>query len=196
MESESREDGKRRREREARVGITAVFECKQSRPDFLKDSHSKEAALEELRGLNRRREVLERNLRVHHPNLLLDDSLFPEFRSHDFSHLGHAGYQRVMKEIRKLESRVFGGTKFERLVRYRCANVFYLVVADDVLQEDEAPVCWGILRLANPAGKEEAVGETLELVRKPCFCDAPDAHRLELLHRIAAKGTRLRNAEG
>ena len=71
------------------LGSTAVFECKQSRADFLKDSRSTRETLTELRDLYTRRVDLERTLRVHYPSLRVSDSLFQDYQSHDFNDLEH-----------------------------------------------------------------------------------------------------------
>ena len=42
---------------------------------------------------------LERLLGVHHPNLRLGETLFPEFDRYDFSDLQHEGYQKLICEI-------------------------------------------------------------------------------------------------
>src|ERR1035441_9718688 len=44
------------------VGTTAVFECKQARSDFLKDSHTTVETTQRLKALDERRRTLERLL--------------------------------------------------------------------------------------------------------------------------------------
>ena len=85
------------------------------------------------RSVSRRRQVLEKHLRVHYPTLRTGDSLFPEYDSHDFSAIGHRGYGRVLREFAALQNRLHGGTKFECLVRYRCANLFFLVLPNELI---------------------------------------------------------------
>ncbi|HKP92940.1 MAG TPA: hypothetical protein VJS88_03515, partial [Chthoniobacterales bacterium] len=104
--------------------VTAIFECKQARADLRRDDCRTRATRERLRAINRRREILEKHLRIHYPTLRTGDSLFAEYDSHDFDAIGHRGYRRVVRESAALQNRLFGGTKFECLVRYRCANLF------------------------------------------------------------------------
>ncbi len=161
-------------------GETAIFECKQSRADLLRDSASTAPTLEQLASLHARRKHLERLLRPHYPTLACGDSLFPEFETSDFSNLRHRGYQRTIREIRQLQSRVMKRTKFERLLKYPCANYYYLVVKEGIIAAHEWPDGWGIL---------EQRTEAFALLRKPIRYEAPQAARLALLQKIALAGT-------
>lgn len=166
------------------LGSTAIFECKQARADFLKDSRPAQATAEKLRELHERRVVLERQLKIHYPSLRTGDTLFSDFDSHDFTGLEHDGYKKVLAEIAKLQNRLFNNTKFDTLVRYGCGNLFYVVAEDDLLEPHEVPVCWGLLVRR---------GTSLELRQKPVWRDAEESCRLALLHKIAAAGTRALN---
>jgi hypothetical protein len=77
-----------------KFGWTAIFECKQARPDLRRDNCRSESARKLLDAVCHRRQILEKHLQVHHPNLRINDSLFPEFDSHDFTAIGHRGYAR------------------------------------------------------------------------------------------------------
>lgn len=169
------------------IGETAIFECKQARPDFLGDSRPEAETLARLKTCRARLARLESLLGVHHPHLGKGDSLFPEYESHDLTSIPHEGYRKLLAEIRILESRRFGKTKFDRMVRYGSANAFFLVVGAGVLADHEAPLDWGLLRLA------DAESGALELLRKPVFQDAAPTARLELLQRIGRVATRLSN---
>src|SRR5436190_11870384 len=142
--------------------VTAIFECKQALPDLRRDNCDTAATRQRLLSLRRRRDILEKHLRVHYPTLRTGDSLFAEYDSHDFDTIGHRGYRRVLREFAALENRLYGGTKFECLVRYRCANLFFLVLPNELFRKEEAPAGWGILAERNGA---------LELLRKPAWQD-------------------------
>jgi hypothetical protein len=161
--------------------VTAVFECKQALPDLRRDNCATATTRERLRCLSRRRELLEKHLRIHYPNLRTGDSLFAEYDSHDFDAIGHRGYRRVLRETAALQNRLYGGTKFECLVRYRCANLFFLVLPNDLFRNAEAPAGWGVLVEMNGA---------LELAQKPAWHDNLEGARVRLLQRIAIAGTR------
>jgi hypothetical protein len=161
--------------------VTAIFECKQALPDLRRDNCETIGARERLLSLIRRRDVLEKHLRIHYPTLRTGDSLFAEYDSHDFDAIAHRGYRRVLRESAALENRLFGGTKFECLIRYRCANLFFLVLPNELFRQTDAPIGWGVLVELNGA---------LELARKPVWHDNTEEARTRLLQRIALAGTR------
>jgi hypothetical protein len=166
------------------VGSTCVFECKQARPDLRNDNGCAAAIADRLTSVHRRREVLEKHLRIHYPALRVRDSLFEEFDSHNFGAIEHRGYTRVVREIGALQNRLFDCTKFEKLVRYRCANLFFLVMPAELFRETEVPLGWGAL-VEN--------GDELALTRKAIWHDVAEENRLRFLERIAMNATRLTN---
>ena len=168
------------------IGTTAIFECKQAFPDLRRDNGCSDLTAKRLEKVFQRRQVLEKNLRIHYPALRIPDSLFSDFDSHNFAAIEHRGYARVLRELSALQNRLFDCTKFERLVRYRCANLFFLVVPSGLFREPEIPFGWGAL--------VESEGE-LVLVRKPLWHEVTPGNRLELLERIAAAGTRILNKQ-
>src|SRR5215212_3528801 len=125
--------------------VTAIFECKQALPDLRRDNCETATTRQRLLSLRRRRDILEKHLRVHYPTLRTGDSLFAEYDSHDFDRIGHQGYRRVLREFAALENRLYGGTKFECVVRYHCANLFFLVLPNELFRETEVPHGWGVL---------------------------------------------------
>src|SRR2546423_14320193 len=91
--------------------VTAIFECKQALPDLRRDNCETIGARERLRSLTRRRETLEKHLRIHYPTLRTGDSLFAEYDSHDFDAIGHRGYRRGVGGTSRLGKRPFSGGK-------------------------------------------------------------------------------------
>jgi hypothetical protein len=166
--------------------VTAIFECKQALSDLRRDNCESATTRERLHSLSRRRELLEKHLRIHYPTLRTGDSLFAEYDSHDFDAIGHRGYRRVLRETAALQNRLYGGTKFECLVRYRCANLFFLVLPNELFRGGEAPAGWGVLVERNGS---------LNLARKPAWHDNLEKTRTRLLQRIARAGTRQVNRQ-
>jgi hypothetical protein len=166
------------------IGTTAIFECKQCLVDLRRNNGSTTATKGRLKKAFERREVLERNLRVHYPSLRVHDSLFAEFDSHNFEAIEHRGYKQVLRQMRALQNRLFDCTKFETLIRYRCANLFFLVLTKELFREPEIPIGWGALIESNGV---------LELARKPVWHEVDSEHNLLLLQRIATTGTRVLN---
>ena len=168
------------------LGSTAVFECKQALVDLRRDNCRTIVTRERLEKVQRRRQVLEKYLRIHYPNLRIADSLFSEFESHDFAAIKHRGYGRVLRELAALQNRLFDCTKFDTLMRYRCADLFFLVLPSELFRVSEVPVGWGVLVQSN--------GE-LVLMRKPLWQESTPENRLSLLQRIATAGTRVLNRQ-
>jgi hypothetical protein len=167
-------------------GVTAIFECKQARCDLRRDNCRTADTRTRLETICRRRQVLEKHLRIHYPNLRIADSLFPEFDSHDFQAIGHRNYTRVLREFNALQNRLYDCAKFERLQRYGCANLFFVVVTNDLFNEAEIPVGWGAL---------VETGDSLVVARKPAWRETGKEQCLRTLHRIAAAGTRQLNRQ-
>src|SRR5438128_9346712 len=96
------------------IGSTAIFECKQALSDLRRDNCCSSATRERLETVHRRRQILEKHLRVHYPNLRIADTLFPEFDSHNFAAIDHCNYARVLRELTALQNRLYDCTKFEK----------------------------------------------------------------------------------
>ncbi len=173
-----------RPQRNGVLGHTAVFECKQSGPDLRRDDCRTPPTLARLEAVYRRRQILEKHLRIHYPTLRTGDTLFPEWDAHDFDAIEHRGYRRVTRELNALQNQLRNGRKFEKLARYACANLFFLVLPNDLLREPEAPLGWGLLI--------EKEGELI-LHRKPTWHESAESARLRVLQKIAAAGTRQLN---
>jgi hypothetical protein len=173
-----------RPQRNGAIGQTVVFECKQSTPDLRRDDCRSAQTLARLESVYRRRQILEKHLRIHYPTLRTGETLFPEWDGHDFGAIEHRGYRRVTRELTALQNQLRDGRKFEKLARYACANLFYLVLPNELLREPAAPLGWGLLVEKNAA---------LTLERKPVWHDSSEAARLRVLQKIAAAGTRQLN---
>jgi hypothetical protein len=166
------------------IGVTAIFECKQSAPDLRRDDCRSAPARARLDSIYRRRQILEKHLRIHYPTLRTGETLFPEWDACDFEKIEHRGYARVTRELAALQRRLRDGRKFEKLARYACANLFFLVTPNELLREPEAPLGWGLLVES---------GGSLTIQRKPVWQDSSEAARLRVLQKIAAAGTRQLN---
>ena len=169
-----------------KVGVTAVFECKAFRPDFIRDGRSITRTLERLTVLEERRARAEEELKIHYPSIRNGDSLFQEFETLDFQRPGYERYDKIIREMRQLSARLHENTKFERLAKYAAANLFYVVAEPGLVTAAALPCGWGLL---------ERSGEGLALVAKPHWHDAPEDDRLAFFQRIALAATRAVNRE-
>lgn len=168
------------------IGSTAVFECKQALCDLRRDNCQSDSARRRLEAICKRRQLLEMRLRAHYPNLRNGSSLFPEFDSENFVAIGHHGYPRLLRELRALQNRLYDCSKFDKLIRYRCANLFFLVLPEELFRDPEIPAGWGALVELNGA---------LTLARKPVWHETTEKNCIRLLHRIAVVGTRAQNSK-
>jgi hypothetical protein len=168
------------------LSSTAIWECKQALVDLRRDNGCGASIRARLETLHKRRQTLEKHLRIHYPALRVPDSLFVEFDSHNFGAIPHRAYTRVLRESRALQNQLEDCTKFETLVRYRCADLFFLVVPNELFRPAEIPFGWGAL---------VETGDDLRLAQKPVWNESPAENRIGLLHRIATSGTRLFNRQ-
>jgi hypothetical protein len=168
------------------IQSTAIFECKQVLRDLRRDNCHSEAVRRRLQAICERRQFLETRLRAHYPNLRNGDSLFPEFDPQNFRAIDHRGYARLSRELRALQNRLYDCTKFDKLIRYRCANLFFLVLPEQLFRDSEVPVGWGAL-VESDGG--------LALMREPVWRETSADNRISFMQRIAAAGTRVLNRQ-
>lgn len=166
------------------AGTTILFECKQSRADFLKDSRCREKITGRLATLHERRERYEEFLRVRIPSVRNGDALFPEFDSCRYERAGYEAYDKLTKELRMLAGRLHQQTKFSDLHRWKAANLHYVVAHPGVAQPHELPYGWGLL---------VTTSEGLHMAAEPTWTDASAPSRLSLLQSIAIAATKAVN---
>jgi hypothetical protein len=182
---ETHPDGRRKTARPA-IGLTAVFECKASKADYLRDAHSIALTNERLKALHERKSRIENELLLHYPSILNGDSLFQEYQSINFERPGHERYQRTLEDIRRLARRLHANTKFDRLVKWGAANLFWVVAEPGMIAMHELPAGWGLLL------RED---DTLRAIAKPLLHEVAESERLALFHRIALAASRAVNRE-
>ncbi len=159
--------------------VTAVFECKVSRADFLRDAAAEAATERKVRELSARLDDLNRLIGEHRPDLRRGDGLFPEFDCIDLRGSRHATHTAVTRSLRAAQAALYEGTKFARLARWQSANFLYLVLAtEDLAHPHEIPAGWGLL-----VRKADA----LACVRPPLRHEVSLADRIALLEHIAAR---------
>ena len=155
-----------------------VFECKQGRGDLIRDNKRRALLGERLKALEARKQKLETLLHVHLPHLANGESLFPEFDSYRLREHNHDGYKKLLREMRIAKRGVFDGTKFDRLLSYRVANLHYLVAEENLIEAHELPMGWGLL-----VRREDR----LELTEKPVWQAIGVEEQLVFLQRVSAR---------
>jgi hypothetical protein len=170
----------------AAIGATAIFECKASASDFVRDARSWKMTQEKLERLHARRLKAEEELKIHYPSIRNGDSLFQEFETLNFERPGYERYEKIIRDIRRISARLHANTKFDRLTKYGAANLLYVVAEPGILTNADLPCGWGLL---------ERTGDTLLVKAKPHWHDVGEDDRLAFLQRIALAGTRCVNRE-
>ena len=155
-----------------------VFECKQVRGDLIRDNKRRALLSDRLKTLEARKLRLETLLHVHLPHLANGEALFPEFDSYRLREHSHAGYQKLLREIRVAKRGVLDGTKFDRLLSYRVANLHYLVAEEKLIETHEVPTGWGLL--LRREGR-------LELLVEPLWQTIGVEEQVIFLQRMTAK---------
>lgn len=157
--------------------FTAVFECKASRSDFLRDAAPETATAAELTELIQRLAELRSLIATHRPDLRRGEELFPTFDCWDLRGLRHTTHDQLTRRLRAAQRKLHEGTKFAKMTRWRSASLLYAVTEPGVLNPWELPEGWGWLERSE-AG--------LVLRAKPCLQPTTAAERIALLERIAA----------
>src|SRR5258708_14346889 len=119
--------------------LVGILECKQSRPDLLRDIAEVDAMRHKLRVLQQRRAKLEELLLTHYPSLRAGESLLPEWDTFAGEFLAHDGYQRLLACIIRIQNQLQNCTKFAWITPYRLANLHYMVSPEKLMTWDELP---------------------------------------------------------
>ncbi|MEM8835751.1 MAG: hypothetical protein AAGD00_08020 [Planctomycetota bacterium] len=175
---------------------TVIIECKQSRADFLSDrDRADELMRRRERLLARRTELEDSHVKPTEPELRESRGyLFDSMESWDFSRSRSPSHKALSRELRRLDRRLHGHTKFFMLARYRLADRLYVLAPPRVVKPRELPRGWGLLEVS-PASIEQAEDGVIDpsacvAVRRSEAEPSRDARRSTLLRNIAAAATR------
>ncbi len=160
--------------------VVALFECKQSRSDLLRDHADEPSVRAAATAIAERVRRLRLQLASHLPNLRRGESLFPEFDSYDLDGIRHDTLHGLERELELLQRKLSLSTKFSRLHRYHAADYLYLVTEPGLLFPHEVPNGWGWL---------VRDGESLRLAEPPVRHAPTAASRLAWLEAMALSGT-------
>ncbi|MEC9372879.1 MAG: hypothetical protein VYC34_03510 [Planctomycetota bacterium] len=177
---------------------TVIIECKQARGDFLRDRRDLERVLRVREALERRKRDLEVNvIRASEAHLReAGSSLFPEMERWAYERSASPGYRRILERIEVVERRLYGGTKFCRMSRWRLADRLYLIAPRGVVRAREVPPGWGLLECAAMARGRRGLRigvdptEDVRVVVEAPDLGSPPKRRLRLLRNIGAAATR------
>ncbi|MHC4272398.1 MAG: hypothetical protein ACYS1E_05215 [Planctomycetota bacterium] len=177
-------NGRRRRGEPA----TVLIECKQSRPDFLRDHREADRLLARRDELERlRRHIEEARIKTHEPHLRqTGTSLFPELEEWNFGASRLRGYRRLLRTMEAVDQQLHGETKFFVIARYRLADRLYVAAPRGMIRPRDLPRGWGLLESSKRGGD----GELNVAVEAPPQSAQP-RHRVRLLRNIAVAASRV-----
>jgi len=159
----------------------ALFECKQSRADFLRDEADEPRVRARGAEIARRLAALRALIAVHRPDLRRGESLFAEYDCYDLGGLRHETLHRLEAELAVLQRKIIAAVKFSRLAKYAAADFLYLVTEPGIVAAHEVPEGWGLLIRDGPA---------LALQQPPVRHRLASERRRAWLEMLALAGTR------
>ncbi len=183
-----------------------LVECKATRADFLRDASGLGVLLRRREALHALRERIEREF-VHamEPWLCRQAALFEgmsELGEWDYERSALVSYQRVVRELARLDDKIHGSTKFFTMARYRLASRLMIAAPAGMIDEHELPPGWGLLAWrsldaepeeASPGAAHSAGTRVLRrLMRSVLVAQRRDASRAEPSAPgtfVAAEGT-------
>lgn len=178
-----------------RLAKSVIIECKQSRADFLTDSRNAEETLAERDRLERVRVTLEEQIvKACEPHLRQSGSaLFADLETWDFSRSRVASYRAVLRDLKRIDERLHGESKFWLMARYRLADWLYLLAPRGVIRAREVPPGWGLLEVDEEAIANEHTAMCVSEVHiRVAAAERAGRieHRTRLLRNIAVASTR------
>lgn len=173
---------------------TIVIECKQSRSDFLRDNERKDDLLAYRKDLHCiRRSIEEERVKKEEPNLRKSGSaLFAELEEWDFSKSKLPSYRKIIAQLRLLDKKIYGHTKFHLLKQYQLADYLFIAAPRGMIRRCEIPPGWGLLEWPRNWLKDNC-NDFTEIALQATI-DAPrlnsrDDHRVRLLRNIAVSAS-------
>lgn len=159
--------------------VTAVFECKAQRADFLRDAGDERTLTSKVKALAERLARLNDLIGSHRPDLRAGQELFPEYDCIDLRGERHATHAAITRELRAAQTALYVGTKFAKLARWQAATFLYLVTETEATAHPhEVPAGWGLLMRE---------GDQLRCVLRPVRHEVPVEARIALLERMAQR---------
>ena len=90
---------------------TLVVDVYTERKQCLPESAGRGAMLEELSELREKRTVMEQAIRIEEPDLWVEEELFDEFRTFDYSRSTNKEYHKLCRRINSLQQSLYKGTR-------------------------------------------------------------------------------------
>lgn len=143
---------------------TVLVEVYSRRSECIPECAGRGAVMDELDSLKDQRAALEEVIRREEPQLRVNDELFEEIRSFDYSRSSNAEYHKVCKRIRSLEQSLYRGTPMELLAKANVSDYMIAAVPENMISIREVPDSWGLWYIR----EDKSVYEVKEPVRQEC----------------------------
>ena len=141
---------------------TLVVDVYTDRNQCLPESAGRAAMLEELSELRENRTVMESQIRLDEPNLWVEEELFDEFRTFDYSRSTNKEYHKLCRRITSLQQSLYKGTRMEQLARADVADYLVMAVPEGMLNEKEIPDGWGLWYIMPDKSVKVAINPALQ----------------------------------
>ena len=153
--------------RSRRVSRTAIVVMYDTPEACFADCSGREAHLERIAELQRRREAMEAEIRKNEPHLAESDDLFSDFRTYDYRRSSNREYHKLRHELAQ-EARILGqGGRLARIIEANAADLCYLAIPAGLIPCDAVLPTWGVVEL-HPDRSFEVVREAeLQLAVTP-----------------------------
>ena len=155
---------------------TLVVDVYTERKQCLPESAGRGAMLEELSELREKRTAMEQVIRIEEPNLWVEEELFDEFRTFDYSRSTNKEYHKLCRRINSLQQSLYKGTRMEQLARADVADYLVMAVPENMLSEKEIPDGWGLWYIMPD--------KSVKVVVNPALQECSSESRLHLVQNI------------
>ena len=155
---------------------TLVVDVYTERKQCLPESAGRGAMLEELSELREKRTVMEQAIRIEEPDLWVEEELFDEFRTFDYSRSTNKEYHKLCRRINSLQQSLYKGTRMEQLARADVADYLVMAVPENMLSEKEIPDGWGLWYIMPD--------KSVKVVVNPALQECSSESRLHLVQNI------------
>ncbi len=118
-------------------------------------------------------------------------ALFQDLEEWDFAASRLPTYRALLRELRRVDEAIHGGTKFWAMSRYRLADRMFIAAPVGLIRARELPPGWGLLEATRTAIRGRASGwDGLRLTVPGGEVPSKEIHQTRMLRQIAAAATR------
>ena len=155
---------------------TLVVDVYTERKQCLPESAGRAAMLDELAELREKRSAMEQEIRIDEPDLWVEEELFDEFRTFDYSRSTNKEYHKLCRRITSLQQSLYKGTRMEQLAKADVADYLVMAVPENMLSEKEIPDSWGLWYIMPD--------KSVKVVVNPALQECSSESRLHLVQNI------------